>query len=813
MSPKSPAVLVPTSPTANCLDAYLKQQAERTARRLPADLAAKESARFDDDVKNVSEMLERWESGKLPEQMCALMLGKVQSGKTKHLLSTMAWAVDHGVDVTAIFTGVTDSLLNQTRERLAKDFGALERPYIKVIKVPTKAKAQFADAKRELLDCIRTRRGRVNPHVVVPMPILVTLKNIARIEALIDLLKAVQKDFDDARALLIDDEADQASPNAMARNRKIAKIYDAIANTRSFAGRHMLLSYTATPQAILLTEKAGRLRPNRCKLVKPGHGYFGIERLFDEGVRAEIASADDWDDQVLVGGGTPDSLRKALAHFAVALWVRQCFPSAFYALRPEGVDWHGRPASVQMLVHQSAIRNDHRALADLVRREVARVVQALTDPSSAVAQQLARSALCPALAAIRERLPAALQNSFPTELDARDLGRMFELLNGQTRIAVVNADGSPQAGGEGFPSTDDDWEPSPGWILVGGNILGRGLTIPQLVSTYFVRAPNVMTFDTVSQQLRFCGYRCEYEHMLHLAIPQQTHDALEYMRDIDQVTWAKATSWDRNDTDLVGQERRIYYASPPGINLEPSRRNVMDPDIHDQRLGHQLFEAERVFSPSHVSANARYLREWVRQHNVFDWRNPDVDPEDGWIFSGDVRPKELRSLLVAWWAHGQERQRLLDVADVFELEMGKLGLAERPIRVAVRGHAVIHALADSQLTREILESDQNLIQRTAEPRSGMSAIESLDEWLELARTAQTHKQFDAMAMSAYIGGGQRKAQRRLQIITTLVVIEPVLAMSDARGALKEPPHAIGLALGLLAPEDYSVRILGHGDAA
>jgi hypothetical protein len=481
----SPTVLVPACSPSGCLAAYLQQQSDKLKRRLPADLAASETTRFETDVRSVGTMLERWESSDLPEQFCALMLGKVQSGKTKHLLSTMAWAVDHGVDVTAIFTGVTDSLLNQTRDRLQRDFGALGRPYIKIIKVPTvSARTAFDDAKRELLECIQTRRKNPNPNAVVPMPILVTLKNTARIDALIALLQAVREEMPDARTLLIDDEADQASPNALARSRKIAKIYEAIARTRGFAGRHALLSYTATPQAILLTDKAGALRPNRCKLVTPGHGYFGLARVFERASHAELAKADDWDDALLDAEGTaPPSLRRAIAHFAVALWVRQVVPAAFYALRPEGVDWQGRPSSVQMLVHQSAIRTDHRSLAKLVRDEKASICQSLMDPSSAAAQKTVQKGLLPALTGMRSRLPEPLRASFPAEFEAADLSRMYELLNGQTRLEVVNADGSPQAGGNGFPSSDEEWEPHLGWILVGGNILGRGLTIPQLVST------------------------------------------------------------------------------------------------------------------------------------------------------------------------------------------------------------------------------------------------------------------------------------------------------------------------------------------
>src|SRR5690349_7686753 len=51
-----------------------------------------------------------------------MLLGKVQSGKTRTLLAVIALAFDNGFDVAVVFTKGTNALAHQTLARLNKDF-------------------------------------------------------------------------------------------------------------------------------------------------------------------------------------------------------------------------------------------------------------------------------------------------------------------------------------------------------------------------------------------------------------------------------------------------------------------------------------------------------------------------------------------------------------------------------------------------------------------------------------------------------------------------------------------------------------------
>src|SRR3989338_10212503 len=66
----------------------------------------------------VDELLEKETSSQKP----GILLGKIQSGKTRAFIGIMALSFDNGYDATIILTKGTKSLLKQTVQRMEKDF-------------------------------------------------------------------------------------------------------------------------------------------------------------------------------------------------------------------------------------------------------------------------------------------------------------------------------------------------------------------------------------------------------------------------------------------------------------------------------------------------------------------------------------------------------------------------------------------------------------------------------------------------------------------------------------------------------------------
>ena len=343
--------------TNNCLGDYFLTQSEKTKTNVPGEQALSDSERFQERVLNLTSQLDIFLTSHQKE-VAYLALGKIQSGKTAHMMGVIAWAADSQVSLVTIFTGVTEALNAQTTKRLIKDLTSLGENYITTHEVPTsKEGSKYRDLYSEVSKWVRDRiDNELREKIITPLPVLVTLKNPSRVKTLKTLISSLKKKHgSQIVSLLIDDEADQASQNAGANKRKITATYDAIKELRNLPNRNILLSYTATPQAVLLTDRNGRLRPNYCVTVKPGFGYFGLEHAVSEDFSPNTFVVDDYDDQPLQWKSIPNSLKFAVIQFMWTGWIRFYDADVFYHKSGLGGEQlKNELASVQMLVHESS---------------------------------------------------------------------------------------------------------------------------------------------------------------------------------------------------------------------------------------------------------------------------------------------------------------------------------------------------------------------------------------------------------------------------------------------------------------------------
>ena len=112
------------------------------------------------------------------------------------------------------------------------------------------------------------------------------MKEQHHIDRLTRLLNSSKKILREINALVIDDEADNASLNTLVNEdndstiENESRIYNAIKNLRKSLPKHSLLQYTATPQALLLASGDDQYRPQKVRFVSPGKGYVGNAQLF-----------------------------------------------------------------------------------------------------------------------------------------------------------------------------------------------------------------------------------------------------------------------------------------------------------------------------------------------------------------------------------------------------------------------------------------------------------------------------------------------------------------------------------------------------
>lgn len=488
----------------------------------------------------------------------ALVVGRVQSGKTLSFTCLIAREADAGARLVIVLAGTKDILAKQTYRRLRKALD--ERRFVVTYNPTGVPDAAFRPAPASALFSARTH-------------VLVLLKNAARIKSVVKGLGQHPAGAA-GRVLVVDDEADAAGLNTRLRQGDSSSTYRAIGQLRRNLPEHAYVQYTATPQANLFIPLFDHLSPDCVHLLEPGTGYVGGEVLFDaEGVARRIAPSDA--DEALKGR-CPPGLATALMQYVVGFtsWAKRQFPG--FEVR-------------SMLVHPSQFIDSH----ELHRRFIeAKLGHWATLATSSIPEDRA-TILAEVQAACDD-----LARTFP-ELDvtAEEVVENFPAIRQEIAVRAVNSDSD----------IDIDWSASRGWILVGGANLDRGFTIPGLAVTYMPRPEGQGNIDTLQQRGRFFGY-------VHALLPEcRVHldsDVLQRYREIavherDVHAWlGEAVRSNRN----VREIRRRFVMSP---FLRPTRAEVMDPSV---AVGMPPEWFEQSSAPRHMTIarrNVSLIRDWL----------------------------------------------------------------------------------------------------------------------------------------------------------------------------------------------------------
>ena len=457
-------------------------------------------------------------------RVTGLALGKVQSGKTLSYTSLIALAIDNSYRMTVVLAGTKNPLLEQNFTRLYNDLEA-RRPNLTPFRNPI---PQDAEVIRSVL------HGGGHALIVV-------LKNRKRLEDARRVLATPElRGFP---TLIIDDEGDEASLNTQFRRGRQSAIYESILRLRGALRVHAYVAYTATPQANLLISGIDGLSPDFGVLVEPGQGYCGGATFFgpdrDRYVRP-VSLAEAEEEQAW---GIPDGLRQAIAAFLVGGAMRH--------LR-ESNAWHS------MLIHNSNLRADHERLQTAIRNliELWRESLGLPDDDPATHELIAL------MQGAYEDLCSTVHNP-PTWEDVR------QQLRDEIWLVEVWMVNSLPLGrdpiGTPFRLKNN--------ILVGGNMLGRGVTIEGLAVTYITRrASNETNADTMEQRARWFGYKRDYLDVCRIFVTAQLRDDYTELLRHEDDFWEALRRNQRQRLSIREWPRMLSLNMNMG--LKPTRSNV-----------------------------------------------------------------------------------------------------------------------------------------------------------------------------------------------------------------------------------------------
>jgi hypothetical protein len=475
-----------------------------------------------------------------------MLLGKIQSGKTRAFIGIIALAFDNCYDIAIVLTKGTKALAQQTYERLTKDL------------------ADFTDDNDEIqiFDILHVPEN-LPKYVLKQKIVMVVKKETNNLFRIIKALMETYPDLGKKKVLIIDDEADFASIGF--RNEEgiveINKIASQIDELRKKVQEADYLQVTATPYSLYLQpeeykDNGGHLiykpiRPAFTVLLPIYDGYVGGDFYFKESENENSLASyiyEPIDIAELPSLKKPDRrsfkveealtsdkiimLRKGIMNFIVGACIRRI------QQRQTGE----KVRKYSFVVHTEHGKGSHSWQEQIVNTMKDLLVDSI-DNNKGLFQQLVKDAYDDLMKSLK-LIPGFLP-------DFEDVNKeVVESIQGDYLIInTVNSDNEVQ---QLLDSRGQLKLSTPLNIFIGGQILDRGITIENLIGFYYGRRPQRFQQDTVLQHSRMYGNRKEEDlAVTRFYTANHIHEVMKRINEFDSAL--------REEFEKGGQEAGIVF--------------------------------------------------------------------------------------------------------------------------------------------------------------------------------------------------------------------------------------------------------------
>lgn len=428
-----------------------------------------------------------------------MLLGEIQSGKTRTFIGTIALAFDNNYDMAIILTKGTKALAKQTYSRLTKEFSDFyEEDALQIFDIMTlpdnltnfelEQKAIFV-VKKEKHNLIRLERALFQKY-----PILATKK-----------------------VLIVDDEADMGSIGFVKSKKEVVNlrvIARKIDDIRQKLKRSDFLQVTATPYALYLQPKNLKikdfvfkpLKPSFTELVPQSEGYIGGDYYFNKSKdnnsfayylyeqipleELELLKSYDrtkFNIEKVLTDKKIGTLRNAIINFIVGSVI----------LRLQEKKEKIRLEKYSFIIHTEQKKLAHEWQKDIVM-EIKKQLSIIAREN----QNIFTTLLEKSYTNLKSSLSKT--DSYIPEFDEVKNEVTQSILKDHIMITTVNSEKDVN---ELLDDTGQLRLRVPLNIFIGGQILDRGITVKNLIGFYYGRNPRKFQQDTVLQHSRMYGYR------------------------------------------------------------------------------------------------------------------------------------------------------------------------------------------------------------------------------------------------------------------------------------------------------------------
>ncbi len=446
-----------------------------------------------------------------------LVVGDVQSGKTANYMALINMACDYDYKLIIILAGLTDSLRAQTQERVDEGFiGAVSNTIgsekVKFTGVGETKRERYAvtltnidnDFRKESLSALNSTTSDYNKPVI-----LVVKKNKSTLENVKQYLKPGVEGVVD-QVLIIDDEADNASVNTKKIEESPSAINSLIRDLYNKFSIASYVGYTATPFANIFInpddEDSYRdLFPSDfITLLKTPTSYFGANKVFgpdNNGETKYIREIDEDEENFLpvkhkkddLFITLPESLKEAILVFFINNVVRT----------KRGAQYSHRT----MMINISRFNKMQSNIKNVVSNYVNDLKNIIIQSSYMSKENFLRNE--DMLKMYNIYATSSYYNEIRNEISWEEIQSHLSYEAERMKVIVVN-----RMKDEDKLDYKEYSETGARFIVIGGFVLSRGLTLEGLMISYYSR--NGSAYDTLMQMCRWFGYRPRYEDLCRI---------------------------------------------------------------------------------------------------------------------------------------------------------------------------------------------------------------------------------------------------------------------------------------------------------
>lgn len=532
----------------------------------------------------------------------ALIVGKVQSGKTINFLSVIANAFTLQYEFIFVFTSTETKLHNQTINRIKESFQIEKNNnFIEIFDLNS------AEVKKMLKKVDEAGKRIMEFNKKGKAVIFTLLKNHSSLRIIKNIFQ--DEKLKKIKSLIIDDEGDLAS---LSRNKKEeSKTLRSIKSFFNTLENSTYISVTATPQIQYLMKKDDEMIPRKVFCIEPGKGYTGLD-IFDNDKYYEEVEKDD-----------QNLLNEALLYYIIC-WTN--------ILHEENLsDWKRQHSN--FLIHTDVRTNEHVEIKNKIDRWIKVINGSLSDEDDF-------RDLIEFMKKIVDKY--RLKNYLHDKEYLEKMKFNFEKID----TIIINQ------------NNPNNINSSISTVVIGSRMLERGITFDNLIVTYFTnRSEKSKTaIDTLLQRARWFGYRKKILDYMKIFTTDLIKANFKEIKEVDDYMWNELkTAEDEDfwfnelDRDIfIKENSKLFPTSKTPLHISYSSNiskqhinylRELKPEFH--RLFNELSKSNEL-----VKINKNNLFRSLSFNNIDDFFEEFSNLKSILFDSNDRNVKSIKNLSV-----------------------------------------------------------------------------------------------------------------------------------------------------------------------